>query len=138
MLWSDISLNPAPRVLRQFATAALVFGGAIGAHQWLSRGHVLTGQVIIAVAAVIGVLGLVQPKAIRYVFLAAMVLAFPVGWLVSQCVLVVMFYLILTPLALFFRLTGRDALSRKRPAGRASFWNETATPEDVRRYFRQY
>ena len=96
------------------------------------------GQAIIAVALGVGLLGLVRPKAIRYLFLAAMVAAFPIGWLVSQCVLAVMFYLILTPLALFFRARGRDVLGRKRPGDCQSFWTEASTPEDMRRYFRQY
>ena len=138
MNWSDVSKNPPARVLRQFAVATLIFGGAIGAHQWISRGHDRMGQAIIAVALGVGLLGLVQPKAIRYLFLAAMVAAFPIGWLVSQCVLAVMFYLILTPLALFFRARGRDVLGRKRPGDCQSFWTEASTPEDMRRYFRQY
>ncbi len=138
MTWSDIKVNPPARVLRQFAVATLVFGGAIGAHQWLSRGHERTGAVVIGLSLLIGIVGLIQPRAIRHVFLVAMVVAFPIGWLVSQCALALMFYIILTPLALFFRLTGRDVLGRRRPVDGQSCWTETSTPDDVKRYFRQY
>ena len=67
-----------------------------------------------------------------------MVLAFPIGWVVSQVMLLLMFYLIITPVSLFFRIQGRDALARKPAPNRASFWQPKQTPEDVRSYFRQY
>jgi hypothetical protein len=52
--------------------------------------------------------------------------------------LALMFYGIITPIALFFRITGRDALSRRPAPSRASFWNPKRTPADMRSYFRQY
>ena len=67
-----------------------------------------------------------------------MVLAFPIGWLVSQLVLALIFYGLITPLALVFRGRGRDPLQRARPASDESLWRPKASPADVRRYFRQY
>jgi hypothetical protein len=64
--------------------------------------------------------------------------AFPLGWLVSQLVLAILFYGVFTPLALVFRLIGRDALALKKPSGEATFWRPKPTPSDPRRYFRQY
>ena len=138
MTWSDISRNPSPKTLRQFAAAWLVFLLAGGAHQYLARGHHRTGVVLAVLAVFFGGLGLIAPRAIRWLFVGAMVVAFPVGWLVSQVMLLLMFYLIVTPVALVFRLRGRDPLARKPAPGRASFWEPKTTPQDVRSYFRQY
>jgi hypothetical protein len=138
MKWSDVSLNPAPKVLRQFAGGWLVFISAAGAYQWLARGHERVGQGMIAAALVIGLLGLIKPTAIRWLFVAAMVLAFPIGLVVSQLMLAIMFYLVITPVAMFLRLRERDLLDRKPAPGRASFWAKKTTPQDVRSYFRQY
>jgi len=49
-----------------------------------------------------------------------------------------MYYGIITPVALFFRIRGRDLLRRKPTAAPTSFWLPKETPEDVRSYFRQY
>jgi hypothetical protein len=108
----------------------------MGLHQWLARGRGRAGQVLIVVALVIGLPGLVKPFAIRWLFVGATVLTFPIGWIVAQLVLAIMFYLIITPVALVFRLRGRDRLARKPAPECASFWTEKGTPQDVRSYFR--
>jgi hypothetical protein len=64
--------------------------------------------------------------------------AFPLNWLVSQLTLALMYYVILTPLALVFRLAGRDALGLKAAPERDSFWVQKPANTEARRYFRQY
>jgi len=138
MKWSDLPLNPTARVLRQFAAAWLVFFLAVGGHRYLVRDQHAWGLAAGFLAVVVGVLGLSRPAAVRWLFVGAMVLAFPVGWLMSQVMLALMFYGIVTPLALLFRLRGRDLLARKPAPDRPSFWTPKQTPEDLRSYFRQY
>jgi len=138
MKWSDIQFQPKKKVLRQFAAAWLVFLLAWAAHQWLARGHQQTALILGALAVVVGGLGLIIPATIRWVYVGAMMLAFPIGWVVSHVMLGVMFYVVITPLALFFRLRGRDLLHRAPSRDRESFWAAKLQPQDVRRYFRQY
>lgn len=126
------------RNLRQFAAACLVFLLAAGAHQWLVRGHQKAGVILATVALVVGVLGLIKPAAIRWLYVAAMALTFPIGWVISRLMVLLMFYGIITPVALFFKLRGRDLLCRKPSPDRASFWTPKPTPREVRSYFRQY
>jgi len=52
--------------------------------------------------------------------------------------LALMFYGIITPLALLFRIRGRDLLARKPAPNRPTFWTPKQTPEDMGAYFRQY
>jgi len=138
MTWSDIPMRPTTRALRQFAAAWLVFFLVFGAHQYLARNHPRWGLCLMAMALGIGVLGLIKPAAVRWLFVGWMIVAFPVGWLVSLLMLLIMFYGLITPLALLFRLWGRDRL-RRRPAPEApTFWLPKHTPQDVRSYFRQY
>jgi hypothetical protein len=110
----------------------------MGFDQWLAREHLRAGEIMIAGALVIGLLGVIKPFAIRWLFVAATVLTFPIGWVISQLMLAVMFYLVITPTAVFFRLRGRDRLALKPSPHRSSFWTEKNTPPDVRSYFRQY
>ena len=44
-----------------------------------------------------------------------MVLAFPIGWTVSQVMLALMFFGLFTPIGLVFRLIGRDPLQPHPP-----------------------
>jgi len=136
--WSEIQFQPPKKVLRQFAVAWLVFLLAWAAHLWLARGHEKAALVLGGLAIVVGGLGLLRPATVRWIFVACTVVVFPVGWLVSQVVLAVMFYCMLTPLALFFRLRGRDLLRRAPPRERVSYWTAKPLPQDARRYFRQY
>jgi hypothetical protein len=138
MIWSELPFRPDGKVLRQFAAAWLVFFLAFGAHQYLARRHLGIGLALMGIALVVGLLGLVKPSAVRWVFVTWMVVAFPIGWLISLLMLVLMFYCVITPVALVFRLRGRDLLRRKRAPSEATFWLPKETPHDVRSYLRQY
>src|SRR5213593_4209422 len=138
MTLSDIPFQPTSKMLRQFAAAWLVFFLAMGAHQYLGRGHPGVGAVLVGTAVVVGTLGLIKPAAVRWIFVGWMVLAFPIGWIVSQVLLAALFYVVLTPVAVVFRWRGRDLLGRKPAPGRSSFWQPKRNPEDVRSYLKQY
>lgn len=138
MTWSDIPRNPTPKVLRQFAVAWLVFFLSVAGLLGWARGRVEIGWLLAAVALAGGVGGWLRPGLLRGIFVGWMIVAFPLGWLVSQLVLAILFYGVFTPLALVFRLIGRDALAFKKPSGQATFWRPKPTPSDPRRYFRQY
>ncbi len=137
MQWSDVIKPPPDRMLRQFAGLSLVIFGGIAA--WRAWSGVVDGWTIgWAVAAVlIGGVGLVAPAAIRPVYQAWMVLAFPIGWTVSKVVLGAMLYLVFTPVALVFKMMGRDALKlRSRQAG--SYWESKTAPKSSEEYLRQF
>jgi hypothetical protein len=138
MKWSDVQFKPTNKVLRQFAAAWLIFFLVWAGVQWLKRGHPTAAMILGALAVLVGGLGLMVPTMIRWIYIGCMILAFPVGWVVSQVVLAVMFYCVITPVALLFRLRNRDLLHRVPPTDQGTFWTAKSLPEDVRQYFRQY
>jgi hypothetical protein len=73
---------------------------------------------------------------VRPIYLLALVIAFPIGWVVSNLAFLSIYYLLITPLALFFRLVGRDALALKR-RGSESWWRDHPGTSDPARYWRQ-
>src|SRR5664280_3568590 len=103
MSWSELPLRPANRVLRQFAAAWLVVFLGLAAHQQFARSHPAAAMALCIAAIPVGGVGLLWPPAIRWVYVGVTVLTFPIGWLMSQIVLLVMFYLVLTPIALLLR-----------------------------------
>ncbi len=129
MQWSDIPRDPSSRILRQFAVMWLVFFAALAL--WHESIH------LAVIAGVGGLPGLWKPSLLRPIFVTWMIVVFPIGWLVSQVVLALMFYLLLTPLGLAFRLCGRDVL-KLRVGTAESYWELKPAARDVRSYFRQF
>lgn len=138
MTWADIQRNPSTKTLRQFAGVWLVFFLALAAYQGWYRNKPGWGLGLAVLAVVVGGPGLVFPRILRPIYVGWMMLVFPIGWTVSQIMLLLMFYGIITPIAFVLRLKGRDPLCRKRAPDRPSFWMPKETPADLRRYFRQY
>lgn len=138
MQWSDIQFDPPRKLLREFGLLCLAFFGAIALYQGLYRGHATAGMILGALAAAGGLLGMIAPAALRPVYVAWMVAAFPIGWTISMIVMAVMFYGLFTPIGLVFRLIGRDPLQRKLKPAAATYWEPKATPRDPRRYFKQF
>jgi Saxitoxin biosynthesis operon protein SxtJ len=143
----EINLNPDRRVLRQFGFIALAVFAALGAIA-LWRGHVLglaleswAGPVAFTfwiVAGVSGLLSLVRPEGNRLLYLALCVIAYPIGYVMSYVLMGAIFFGLLTPVNLVFRLIGRDALGRTFDRRGESYWVPRAGPPPVGRYFRQF
>ena len=138
MQWSDIPFDPSRKTLRQFAGLWLVFFGGMALWQTLVKGHPTFGLSIAGLALAVGLAGLARPNWVRFIYVGWMILAFPIGWTISQVMLLVMFYGLFTPVGLLFRLIGRDPLQRVRSSGRESYWAPKPAPADLRRYFKQF
>ena len=137
MQWSDIVARPSVKTLRQFAVLCLVvFGIMVAIGLW--RGQGITIAVSIALAGVaVGLVGVVQPAAIRWIYSGWMIAVFPIGWTISRLMLAALFYLVFTPVALVFRVVRRDALRLRRQDGR-SYWTPKPGATSTDQYFRQF
>src|SRR5947207_1868237 len=131
MQWSDIPWGPGDRTLRQFG-GLLVLSAAAAA--WLREE--LRGPAL--VAAMVGTTGLLRPGALRPLYVGWMLAVFPVSWLASRLLLALLFYGLVTPVGLLFRLAGRDALRRRRGREESSYWQPRGEGTDSLRYFRQF
>jgi hypothetical protein len=138
MQWSDVQFDPPRTTLRQFAGLWLVVWGGLALWQAFARGRGELGLALGALALTIGLLGLARPQWVRFVYVGWMVLAFPIGWAVSQIVLAVIFFGLFAPISLVFQLIGRDALHRVRRQQLESYWVPKPAPADLRRYFKQF
>lgn len=135
MRWADVSFTD--RTVRQFAGLSLIVFGGLALWQGLVHGNLLAAILLSALALTLGPLGLIRPGWIRPVYWVWMAAVFPIGWAISHLVLAVLYFGLFMPLALVFRLRGRDALQRRFQPELASYWQEREQSE-VPRYFRQY
>src|SRR5207302_438434 len=113
---------PPPATLRWFAVLLGVFLGGLGGWEFFGRDKEALALVLAGVALLVVVVGLLFPAAVRPVFVSWMVLVYPVGWLTSHLVLACLFYCVFTPVGLFFKLVGRDALHRRFRPEQESYW----------------
>ncbi len=137
MKWAEINLHPDRRVLRQFGVVGFLIIAILAVHQYRAGRHAL-GLGLAMGGLLLGIAALARPVLLRWLFVGWMKAAYPLNWLVSELILALMFYGVLTPLALFFRLVGRDSLDLKAARGRASFWVRKPPVTDAHRYLRQY
>ena len=98
MRWNDIPFDPARATLRQFAGLCLVVFGGMALWQALVRGHTGLAIFLALLALTIGPVGLARPEWVRWIYVGWMVLAFPIGWTVSQVLLALMFYGLFVPI----------------------------------------
>lgn len=125
-------------MLREFAGLWLVVFGALAAWQGIRHQNATTALLLAALAILVGLPGLVYPRLLRPIFIAWMILVFPIGWFVSQVLLGLVFFGLFLPIALIMRVAGRDALSLRRRPDADSYWQPKPAPADVRQYFRQF
>jgi multisubunit Na+/H+ antiporter MnhG subunit len=138
MRWSDIPFNPSHTTLRQFAGLCLIVFGGMALWESVGKGRVELALLCGFAAVMIGAIGLARPDLIRWVYVCWMVLAFPIGWTISQALMVLLFYGLFTPVGLIFKMIGRDPLYRARRPASKSYWTPKPMPHDVRRYFKQF
>jgi hypothetical protein len=140
MIDPHLAEGPVPttdRMLRQFAGLWVLFFGGLAYWQWFVQERSTAALVLAALAAGVGLPGLAWPRFIRPIFTALMAITYPIGWVISHLLLGILFCGVFTPVALFFRLVGRDALNRRKRPDLPSYWVSTTMPTDVRSYFRQ-
>ena len=65
---------------------------------------------------------MVRPSLLKGLYLVLNAVAMPIGYVVSHVILFAIYFLIFTPIALVFRLIGRDALHRKIDRQAATYW----------------
>ena len=143
MIDANLEDSPFPplttRLLREFATLLTVLTlGLAGLSFWKHGGSVSTSSVVLlSIALLLGLPGIVHPVWVRPLYRLLMTVTRPIGHVVGLALLGLIYFVVLTPLALLLRTTGRDPLRLRKPT-EASLWTRRWTEEDVRQYLRQY
>ena len=130
----EFNRNPTERQLRQFGMVCLLVLPLVG---WLWRGGLATIFWLAGVGLLVAVLGMVQPRSLRPLFLLLSMFAAPLGFLVSEVVLVLIYFGLFLPLGLVFRWIGRDALQLKLDRSASTYWQAKKQPATAARYYRQ-
>lgn len=118
-----INWKPSVKDLRQFGLILWIgFGLIAGAVWW--KGHPETARWLWGVSGSIGLLAILVPRAAQPFYYLWMGFGFVMGSIMSRLVLGLIFFGLITPMAMFFRVRRRDVLWRRKPADIGSFWQD--------------
>jgi hypothetical protein len=135
----SINKNPSVSQLRQFACLFFpAFCAVAGYILYVRHGQIVAAWTLWGAAIAAEILGLLAPKLIRPFFVGSMYATFPIGWVMSHLLLLIAFYLVLTPIGWILRLFGHDPMRRKLDRAAKTYWIARKSGIDSKRYFKQY
>lgn len=123
-----VNWNPDSKSQRYFGAGIYVFGALLGGAAWL-KGHHGSAKAFWGACALLGSLTLSSETLGKEIYTGWMSVALVIGTVVSTVALGIVYYLILTPMAVTARLMGRDALRLKKPEA-SSYFTPMAIPAD--------
>jgi len=112
---------------REWRKAALFGALGLGIFSTLLRWRAVLSNLgwctVIAGLALVALCAVIEPRWFRGWYVASSKLAFFITQTLGYVVLLIIFLLILTPLGIVLRLTGKDLLGLKRRRSTESYWH---------------
>ncbi|HKG62271.1 MAG TPA: SxtJ family membrane protein [Pyrinomonadaceae bacterium] len=135
--FQHVKWRPDARELRRFAIAMLIGFFVLGAlSAWRARG-IGTGSIVLWSIGVTLAVAAFVPKLGRIAYLAVYLPTSIIGYVVSNVMLALMFFLVITPLGFILKLTGKDLLQQRRQK-RETQWTPVKEIKNEDSYYRQF
>jgi len=129
-------LKENPREWLKFTAVMAAVGIALAALLW--RRHLLGVPGFTTAASVLALVVLAcaaRPRWFRGFYRVGMTASFHVGQVMGRVLLSVVFLLVVTPLGLLLRLTGKDLLQLRRDPNAATYWRKARPGGPLERQF---
>jgi hypothetical protein len=127
--FADLDLDPPRARLRNF--------GFIGAAILLVASF-FTFRSLLAVALLFALLAAVKPEWLRWPWRVLTIATFPIGWAVSRLFLVLLYFIVITPIALVLRVVRRGPHVHGYAREAETYWIETAAEKKGESYLEQF
>ncbi len=142
--FKEVNWNPDTEEKRAFAKS-LVIGFPIVAVVFLVIGRISSGQWeaqipmwLAGVGILAGIIFWIIPQIATPFYLLWYGIACSIGIVVSNVLLGVVFYVVVTGIGLIMRMIGRDPLRLKIDKNADTYWLDVEKIDDPTRYYRQY
>jgi cell division protein FtsW (lipid II flippase) len=130
-----IDWDPPEKQLRQFGFLSVV---AFPFLTWMWTRSFGTAFVVAAVVGLMfAVAAAYHPKSLRWIFIGLCAVFWPIGVVVGEVLFGLVFFLVITPVALWFKIIGRDALKLKIDRQAETYWEPRKQASGPESYFRQ-
>ena len=130
----ETNWNPSSRQLRQFGGLCLVALPLLG---WLWSGSSAVITTLAVIGLLIAVAGWVYPKAIAPLFIGLMLITAPIGMVVGEVAMFLIYMTVFLPIGIIFRITKRDRLRLNLDRQATSYWQPKRKASSVASYYRQ-
>jgi len=133
-----VNKQPSPRELRAFGIGLVIFSFALAGLSYLRLHDLTRSELIFGIGCALSAVYFAASPLRRPIYLGWTYATFPIGWLISHLALALVFYFVVTPIALVMRLGGRDTLKLHFDRSTSSYWTPHNPSGKVERYFRQF
>jgi len=108
--------------IRNFGIALTVFLSIIGSYRFYHRGQLNDALWFYGIGGVSLFLSFFAPLVIKPLYRIMTIVGHKIGWVNQRLILGILFYLLFTPIAIVFKLIGKDPLERKIEVETNSYW----------------
>ncbi len=133
----ELNKNPQQKELLWFGALLPVFVALVGYIVGRRTGSETSRTAAWAVGAGLSVLFWMLPASRRTIFLGFGYLTYPLGWVMTRVLLLLVYLGVVTPTGILMRMFGNDLLGRRIDRARRSYWAPHGGSRPLEDYFRQ-
>ena len=130
----EINWHPTDRQLRQFGFICLIALPLLG-WIWGASTNLIGILAVFGLAAAVA--GMALPATLKPVFLVLTLVATPIGMVIGEMAMILIYFVCFLPFALAFRFLKRDALKLRPNRDATTYWEAKKQPTDLASYYRQ-
>lgn len=134
MAFVEANWNPTTRQIRQFGLACAVLLPFIA---WLWSASNSWIGIVALTGVAIATLSFIFPKAVVPVFLGLTIITTPIGYVVGEFAMLLIYGGVVLPMGLVFMLLRRDRLQMKLDRQARSYWQAKPPARSAASYYRQ-
>lgn len=135
--FQHVKWRPDAAELRRFAIAMLVGFTVLGLLSAWRAGGIRTASIVLWSLGIFLAIAAFVPGLGRVAYLAVYLPTSIIGYVVSNVLLTLMFFFVITPLAIILRLMGKDLLQQRRPKPKPE-WMAVKGVKNEDSYYRQF
>ncbi len=76
--------------------------------------------------------GLFAPRMLKYAYAVFLKVAHAIGWFNTRVILIIIYFLLVTPIAIMMKIFCKDPLSRKMDKSASTYWLNRPEPKAVK------
>jgi hypothetical protein len=123
----------AAKELRKFSFTLFCVLGFLGGLVLWRKGE--AGLLLWGIGIAVFLMGLIKPRSLGAIHKGWMGISFLMGFFMTHLILALIYYLVLTPMALVMRALGKDPLRLKHDRNAVSYWIERPRREFTRQSY---
>ena len=133
-----IDRDPDRRQLAIFAAVLPITFALLGAVAGYRLGYPVARNALWLLGAVLTLAYFALPRLRRPLYVGMSRAMYPIGWVLSHVILLIVFVFAVTPVALLLRALRHDPMRRRFDPAAPSYWVAHRAAGDHRRYFQQF